>query len=122
MERPPSARCCEPGLLLEAVAGDAAVFGQLAQLFLHETVARFHDIARFSAAGRLAEMGHEAHSLKGTAATVGAAELVQLLQQIERAGLQDRQPCSAGQLFRLDMLLQRARDDVNAFLADLPGC
>jgi HPt (histidine-containing phosphotransfer) domain-containing protein len=66
-------------------------------------------------------MGQEAHTLKGSAGTVGAAGLVQMLQQIERAGLHERQPCSAAQLQRLAALLQCARDDMTAYLAALPG-
>lgn len=121
METAPPARSCQPGLLLDAVDGDAAVFRHLAEIFLHETVARYDDIARHNAAGRYTEMGQEAHTLKGTAGTVGAVELVQLLQQIERAGLHERQPCSAAQLQRLAVLLQRSRDDMAAFLAALPA-
>lgn len=121
MQTAPPPRSCQPGLLLDAVDGDAAVFRQLAGIFLDETVARYDDIARHSAAGSYTGMGQEAHSLKGTAGTVGATELVQLLQQIERAGLHERQPCSAGQLQRLALLLQHARDDMTAFLAALPA-
>lgn len=121
MENMPPAPCCQPGLLLEAVDGDAAVFRHLAGIFLHETVARYNDIACYCAAGRFTDMGQEAHALKGTAVTVGAAELVQLLQQVERAGLHDRQPCSAQQLLRLAALLQSARDDMTSFLAALPA-
>ena len=121
METAPPARSCQPGLLLDAVDGDAAVFRHLAGIFLAETVARYDDIARHSAAGHYTGMGQEAHSLKGTAGTVGATELVQLLQQVEHAGLHERQPCSAAQLQRLALLLQHARADMTAFLAALPA-
>src|SRR4051812_45631206 len=101
----------EPRLLLDAVDGDVAVFRDLAPLFFQETVDRYADIVRFSAAGRFADMGQEAHALKGTAITIGATALVQLLQQIEEAGLRRRIPCSAAQRSRLSELLQLARDD-----------
>lgn len=119
METAPPPRSCQPGLLLDAVDGDTAVFRHLAEIFLHETVARYDDIARYRAAGRSTEMGQEAHTLKGTAVTVAAAELVQLLQELERIGLHERQPCSAAQLQCLAVLLQCARDDMTAFLAVL---
>jgi HPt (histidine-containing phosphotransfer) domain-containing protein len=121
MNPAPLYRCCRPGLLLEAVDGDATVFRELAQLLIRETFDRFNDIARFSAAGSLPEMGQEAHSLKGTAATVGADALVQLLQQIEQAGLERLSGCSAQQLAGLRGLLQGVREDMQCFLATLPG-
>jgi HPt (histidine-containing phosphotransfer) domain-containing protein len=117
----PLYRCCQPGLLLEAVDGDAMIFRDLASLFFRETLARFDDIARFSEAGKFREMGEEAHSLKGTAGTVGADALVQLLQQVEQAGLKQRCPCSPQQLAGLNALLQGARDDMQSFLASLPA-
>jgi HPt (histidine-containing phosphotransfer) domain-containing protein len=120
MEHAPSYRCSRPGLLLDAVDGDAAVFRGLAQIFIQETFARYADIVRLSAAGRYTEMGQEAHSLKGTALTVGADGLAQLLQQIEHAGLHHGLPCSAAQLSRLSELLQCARDDIDSFLPSIP--
>jgi HPt (histidine-containing phosphotransfer) domain-containing protein len=120
MDHAPSYRCSRPGLLLEAVDGDAAIFRDLAQLFIQETFARYDDIVRLSAAGRYTEMGQEAHSLKGTAGTVGADDLVELLQQIEQAGLHLGLPCSAAQLSRLDELLQFAREDIETFLTTIP--
>jgi HPt (histidine-containing phosphotransfer) domain-containing protein len=120
MDNSPSYRCSRPGLLLDAVDGDVAIFRELAQIFIQETFARFDDIGRLSAAGRYAEMGQEAHSLKGTAVTVGADGLAQLLQQIEHAGLHHGRPCSAGQLSRLGELLQLAREDIDSFLAGIP--
>lgn len=98
---------------------DAGIFLDLAQLFVHETIARFDDIARLSAAGAYNDMGHEAHSLKGTVGAVGATALVQLLQDIERNGLQHRRPCSEAQLAQLRQGLQLARDDMESFIAVL---
>ena len=119
MEKPPVYRCCQPWLLLEAVDGERAVFLDLAQIFRQETVDRYDDIARASAAGAMRDLGFDAHSLKGTVGTVGASELVQLLQQIEDAGLKHLRPCSAGQLAQLRQLLQLARDDMDTFVASL---
>ena len=121
MNAAPLYRCCRPGLLLEAVDNDVAVFRELALLFIRETIDRFDDIARFSAAGSLREMGQEAHSLKGKAATVGADTLVQLPQQIEQAGVQQRSGCNAQQLACLGQLLQGAREDMQFFPATLTG-
>lgn len=120
MDHAPSYRCSRPGLLLDAVDGDAAIFRDLAQLFIQETFARHGDIVRLSAAGSYTEMGQEAHSLKGTAGTVGADDLVELLQQIEQAGLHHGLPCSAAQLSRLDELLHFAREDIETFLTTIP--
>lgn len=119
MKNSPVFRCCQPGLLFDAVDRDASMFFDLARVFHQETIARYEDIARASAAGAFSDMGHEAHSLKGTAGAVGAAGLVQLLQDIEHAGLQHRRPCSAGQLSQLRQLLQIARDDMDAYVAML---
>jgi HPt (histidine-containing phosphotransfer) domain-containing protein len=121
MDPAPFPHCCRPGLLLDAVGGDAAIFRELAHIFFRETVDRFDDIARYSAAGCFDDMGQEAHSLKGTAGTVGADALVQLLQQIEHAGLKLRCPCSPQQLARLSALLQAVRHDLQSFLATLPS-
>lgn len=112
----PDYRCCQPGLLLDAVDGDADIFLDLARVFHDETIARFDDIARASAAGAFNEMGYEAHSLKGTVGAVGAAELVQLLQDIEHDGLRLRRPCSDAQLSALRQFLQQARHDMDAFV------
>jgi HPt (histidine-containing phosphotransfer) domain-containing protein len=119
MSSPPVYRCCQPALLLEAVDGDRAVFLELAQIFQQETVARFDDIVRASAAGALSDMGFEAHSLKGTVGAVGATGLVRLLQDIEHAGLKHAQPCTPEQLAQLQQLLQLARDDMASFVATL---
>ena len=119
MENMPVNRCCQPGLLFDAVGGDAGVFLDLARLFDLETIARYDDIARASAAGAFSEMGHEAHSLKGTVGAVGAAELVRLLQDIEHNGLRHRRSCTDEQLSQLRELLQLARDDMHAYVAVL---
>lgn len=119
MASPPVYRCCQPSLLLDAVEGDRAVFLDLAQIFHQETVARFEDIARASAAGALRDMGFEAHSLKGTVGAVGATALVALLQQIEHAGLKHLRECTAPELAQLQHLLQLARDDMDTFAATL---
>lgn len=112
-------RHCQPGLLFDAVDGDAGVFLDLVHIFDLETIARYDDIASASAAGAFSEMGHEAHSLKGTVGIVGAAELVRLLQEIEHSGLRHRRPCTHEQLSRLGVLLQRARDEMHAYIAVL---
>jgi HPt (histidine-containing phosphotransfer) domain-containing protein len=112
-------RCCQPALLFEAVDRDAAIFVDLAQVFVHETIARFDDLARLSASGACNDMGHEAHSLKGTVGAVGAAGLVRLLQDIETAGLRRGRPCSDAQLEQLRQGLQLARDDMDAYTTAL---
>ena len=119
MDKLPVFRCCQPGLLFEAVDRDAGVFLDLAQVFRHETIARFDQIAGASASGAYRDMGFEAHSLKGTVGAVGAAQLVQLLQDIESAGLERAKPCSDEQLLQLRQLLHCARDDMDAFVAVL---
>jgi HPt (histidine-containing phosphotransfer) domain-containing protein len=111
--------CCQPGMLFDALDGDASVFLELAQVFDQETVARFDDIARASKCGAFSEMGYEAHSLKGTVAAVGAAELVRLLQDIEQDGLRHRRACSPAQLSQLGALLHRAREEMHAYIAVL---
>jgi HPt (histidine-containing phosphotransfer) domain-containing protein len=111
--------CCQPGLLLDAVDGDTGIFLDLAKIFVDETIARHDDIARASAAGAFSEMGFEAHTLKGTVGAVGAAELVRLLQDIEHNGLRLRRACTHEQLSQLGELLQRARDDMHAYVAML---
>ena len=121
MEDATSRPSSEPRLLLDAVDGDVAVFRDLAPIFYQETVDRYADIVRFSAAGRFGDMGQEAHALKGTAITIGATALVQLLQQIEEAGLRRRLPCSVAQRSRLSELLQLAREDMESFLGTLPS-
>nr|WP_314626141.1 Hpt domain-containing protein [uncultured Noviherbaspirillum sp.] len=115
----PGHRCCQPGLLLDAVDGDTSIFLDLAKIFVDETIARHDDIARASAAGAFSEMGFEAHTLKGTVAAVGAEELVRLLQDIEHSGLRHRRACTQEQLLQLGELLQRARDDMHAYVAVL---
>ena len=121
MDDTPAYRSCQPGLLLDAVDGDATIFRELAALLFRETMDRFDDIDRYSGAGSFREMGEEAHSLKGTAGTVGADGLMQLLQQIEHAGLVQGRGCSPQQLAGLNALLRGVRDDLHSFLASLPA-
>ena len=117
---PPNAyRCSQPWLLLQSVDNERHIFIDLAQVFRHETLARYDDIARHAAAGACREMAMEAHSLKGTIGTVGAAELMALLVDIEQGGIRRAMPCSAEQLARLARLLAQVRDDMDDFLRTL---
>ncbi|MFL6717853.1 MAG: Hpt domain-containing protein [Burkholderiaceae bacterium] len=117
---PPNAyRCSQPWLLLQSVDNEHDIFIDLAQVFRDETLARYDDIARHAAAGAWRDMAMEAHSLKGTVGTVGAAELMALLVEIEQAGVRRHMPCNAEQLARLSDLLAQVRDDMDDFLRTL---
>lgn len=120
MMHPPKAyRCSQPWLLLQSVDNERDIFIDLAQVFRHETLARYDDIARHAAAGACRAMAMEAHSLKGTIGTVGATDLMALLVEIEQAGIKRAMPCSAEQLARLSDLLAQVRDDMDDFLRTL---
>jgi HPt (histidine-containing phosphotransfer) domain-containing protein len=119
MNPPKAYRCSQPWLLLQSVDNERDIFIDLAQVFLHETLARYDDIARHAAAGACRDMAMEAHSLKGTIGTVGAAELMALLVEIEQAGIKRATPCSPEQLARLAELLAQVRDDMDDFLRTL---
>lgn len=112
-------RCSQPWLLLQSVDNEHDIFIDLAQVFRDETLARYDDIARHAAAGAWRDMAMEAHSLKGTVGTVGAAELMALLVEIEQAGVRRHMPCNAEQLARLSDLLAQVRDDMDDFLRTL---
>ena len=119
MSTPHAYRCSQPWLLLQSVDNERDIFIDLAQLFRHETLARYDDIARHAAAGACCDMAMEAHSLKGTVGTVGAAELMALLVDIEQGGIKRAMPCNAEQLARLADLLAQVRDDMDDFLRTL---
>ena len=119
MSTPHAYRCSQPWLLLQSVDNERDIFIDLAQLFRHETLARYDDIARHAAAGACCDMAMEAHSLKGTVGTVGAAELMALLVDIEQGGIKRAMPCNAEQLARLANLLAQVRDDMDDFLRTL---
>lgn len=114
-----SYRCSRPWLLLESVDNERMVFIELAEVFRNETLARYDDIVRYVAAGACRNMAFEAHSLKGTVGTVGATALMELLLEIEQAGMTHNTLCSHSQLARLSMLLAQARDDMADFLRTL---
>jgi HPt (histidine-containing phosphotransfer) domain-containing protein len=119
LSTPYAYRCSQPWLLLQSVDNERDIFIDLAQVFRHETLARYDDIARHAAAGAWRDMAMDAHSLKGTVGIVGAAELMALLVDIEQGGIKRAMPCSAEQLARLADLLAQVRDDMDDFLRTL---
>ena len=119
MTAPGSYRCSRPWLLLESVDNEREVFIELAQVFCNETLARYDDIVRHVAARACRDMAFEAHSLKGTIGTVGADALMELLLEIEHAGMKRNALCSQAELERLSTLLSQARADMADFLRTL---
>lgn len=78
--------------LFESLGGDEATYAELLDVFLEDAPPRVTAIRRAVAAGDLLTLAHEAHSYKGAAAVLEAADVArdaQQLEQLARAGRLD---------------------------------
>ncbi len=93
------------------------LLGQLVQLFLEQTPPRILALREALAAGDLPAAASSAHSLKGSCANLGAAQLAQLCSQVEQlAASGDLSACQG-----LLLALSSEHDRVTASLrATLP--
>jgi two-component system, sensor histidine kinase and response regulator len=66
------------------VAGEPNIADELITIFLQETPARIRRLREALACADAQELLREAHGLKGSAATFGAAEIARLCEQVER--------------------------------------
>lgn len=80
---PPDACCLDPNVLLDAVAGDSAAFRQLMSTFLRVAPPMLERLARAVASGDAALSAREGHALRGSAALVGAQQLLALVERLE---------------------------------------
>lgn len=94
--------------------GDAALERELLNLFLDQTAL---SIAQLKSANSASEWKLASHSLKGSAAAIGATELNAIALELEIAGFSGRPSDQAGRLARLDVAAARFRAAVAPILA-----
>ena len=87
---------------LDRLEGDQALLLELLDIFVQTYAGYLDGIARAIAAGDTRQAGHEAHSLKGSALSVGAERMATLAKALEQAG-------AAGELARMPVLLDQLR-------------
>ena len=100
--------------LLEMVGGDPEFVDELIDTFLGDAPQQLAEMRRAAAASTAADAVRPAHTLKGTAGTIGARAVEATSRSIEeeaRAGSMDRLEAHVGEL-------ERALADLEAALAD----
>ncbi len=70
---------------LERMSGDRDLLANLFQLFMDDAPKKLSKIELYAEQGEYYQIERAAHSLKGAAATVGAAQLCQLAAELELA-------------------------------------
>jgi PAS domain S-box-containing protein len=121
LDRFPTCGCTpapfDPTPLLERLGGDLALSQELAHLFRAETPHRLEEMRAAVAAGDAALVVQAAHTFKGSAGTLGAAEVsaaARRLEHIGRAGNLDEAPAA---LRALEDLTRRLLAALEVWLA-----
>lgn len=76
--------------VLERLEGDEELLRELVHLFLEQSHEQLRELKSAVAVGDAAGIRHQAHSLKGAAAGLGAQSLSHAAAQLELAGKQGR--------------------------------
>jgi CheY-like chemotaxis protein len=83
------------GVALHHVGGDPEILRQLMAMFLEQGTARMASVEEALALGDGHKLEHDAHALKGTAATLGMPKLRDTAYTVERLGAEDRPHAAA---------------------------
>jgi HPt (histidine-containing phosphotransfer) domain-containing protein len=78
-----------PSTLMDRIGGDAATFKKLVAMFQTQAPQYVATLATAAASGNLAQIRHEAHTLRGAAANMGADNTARLAGRIETAATQE---------------------------------
>lgn len=116
LTRPSASAHSQPTLLLQAVGGDPALLRMMSEIFFRESQAKLLAIRQAVAAGDVRASGRHCHALKGTVGPLGAAALLDLLQQVEDGCAQRGTACSAQQLATIEAELAAVSAELAAFL------
>ncbi len=109
--------------ILAALEADTSrdLVPELIQVFVKSADNRIAQIAAHMAAGDLAGIAAEAHALKSSSATFGAAEVRRLCAELEVAG-KNGDPAAAERLVpRLSHALGAAKSDLAAYVKGMSG-
>lgn len=99
--------------LLADIGGDRATLAAIIAQFLAEAPDNLATLRRSAAAGETAEARRAAHSLKSTAAQMGAMRLSETCRDIEQGAAAGNLPTPQS-LDALEALWRDARDDLDA--------
>jgi HPt (histidine-containing phosphotransfer) domain-containing protein len=106
-----------PGLDLEAglerVGGDRPFYFKLLERFFNTQRGALDEVQADAAAQRWAQLEHRAHTLRGSAANVGAHEIEQLATNLEATLREGRVP-AAGQVQQLVLAMRTVFDGIEA--------
>jgi len=75
--------------LLERLGGEKEIFDNIIKVFLNDTPIRMDTLRSCMDAGDATGVGHEAHSIRGAAASLGAPVLSEIAFELEMAGKAD---------------------------------
>jgi len=99
--------------VMQRLAGDRELFGELAGFFLEDVPGLMDDLERAIALSEMEGVHHAAHSIKGMAANLGARAAADAARRLELQGQQ-------GQLDEAPAAFAQLRRDVDALLKTLP--
>jgi HPt (histidine-containing phosphotransfer) domain-containing protein len=94
--------------VLERLEGDEDLLRELVDLFLSQSWSQIGEMKAALAAGDAASIRHQAHSLKGAAAGLGAGALSFQAARLEKAGKE-------GNLEAVGPLLQAVQEELSRF-------
>jgi PAS domain S-box-containing protein len=111
VESPPSTgpKVVDRAAALVHVAGDAALLGELIDLFLAESPAWLEDVRRAADAGDATRLRRAAHKLNGGAGSFGAEETCDAARRLEEMGRTGQLAGAEVALAELDTALTRLR-------------
>jgi HPt (histidine-containing phosphotransfer) domain-containing protein len=105
--------------LLKRVGGDRTLLRQVIELFLSGSARQVATMREALAAGDTTRLCRAAHTLKGSAAGLGALGVMEAARRIEAAGLGGDLELVAGMLTSLDEQLLLVRPQLHEFAGDL---
>jgi HPt (histidine-containing phosphotransfer) domain-containing protein len=110
-------RVFDPEALAGLIGDDPELMQELIDLFNDEAPRLIGTIRSATAAGDPHTVTHAAHTLKGSAANLGAAEASEAALSVEMIGRSGDLTAAPGACERLEAALQRLQDTLVAFTA-----
>jgi HPt (histidine-containing phosphotransfer) domain-containing protein len=107
--------------ILQDAGGGGGLVAELVDLFFEDVPPRLDSIRRAMAAGDPDALVRTAHSLKGSAATLGAERMAELCRQIEVSGRAGEVPEAQGLLEPLEEEFGRVKQALTKWVAETPG-
>lgn len=111
----------DPVVMHNAVGKDLDAFRSLSKTFLRLAPPMFERLERAFLAGDSKASLHQVHSLKGTTSLIGAAQLTQLLKDIENLLWRKEQGSFVQYIPELTRLFGLVMQEVQASIVDFQG-